>query len=180
MNSKQQIREEMTLRRASLSDDDVSEAGAKVMRNLFSDEEFLKVESVGFYYSMKGEISTKEMIERTLKFGKTIYLPRIRTGEIAFCEFEGFESLAAGQLGIMEPLGETEEVPELLVVPGLAFDLEMYRLGFGKGYYDKYLAKHDVYSIGVCYEWQVVPKLPREKHDMRMDKIIAEDWVLEG
>lgn len=179
MDEKDKIRKLMIGKRTKLSAEEVAAASAKVMKNLFAQDDFLKADTVGFYEPIDGEIDVKPMIERANAFGKTVFLPRITPKEILFDMFTSAADLVKGPLGIMEPKGGEEAVPEVLVVPGVAFDLERYRLGFGKGYYDKYLAKHESFTIGVCHEFQVVDKLPRVKTDKKMDLIIAEDWILE-
>lgn len=178
---KSDLRKQMLSRRLALSRAEIVSESSKVMKNLFSDYDFLRASSVGFYFPHKGEIDTTEMIKRSLLFGKTSYLPKILPGHshMMFCEFSGFENMEKGKYGIMEPIGGEFGEPEVLLVPGIAFDLHKHRLGFGKGYYDRYLRQHDALSIGVCYGWQVVDKIPRESHDMQMDKIIAGDWILE-
>ncbi|MDD5336951.1 MAG: 5-formyltetrahydrofolate cyclo-ligase [Candidatus ainarchaeum sp.] len=179
MEAKSALRKEMLAKRNALTQKEIEEASERAFRCLFADYKFLRAESVGFYYPLKGEIDTRKMMEKAGIFGKTIYLPRILEGGICFCEFRGEAFLEKSKNGVMEPVGGEEGKPEVLIVPGLAFDLEKHRLGFGKGGYDRYLSDSSAVSIGLCYKWQVLDKLPREKHDVQMDKIIAEEWVIE-
>lgn len=179
MKEKKDLRKEMLAKRAVLGKDAIASASERILGNLFADLDFLKCGSAGFYYPHMGEIDTHKMIERSLAFKKTAYLPKIIDGGIVFCEFGGYDQLMKGKYEIMEPAGNQEGTPEVLVVPGVAFDIERHRLGFGKGYYDRYLSSHECISIGVCYAWQVIDKLPKEGHDVRMDKLIAESWVIE-
>lgn len=177
--NKAELRKEMLAERTKLSKTEIAEGSAKVMRNLFSIEEFLSAETVGFYMPIKGEIDTQGMIKRALIFGKTILLPKIVSGKMRFCEFMGFGKLKKGVFDIPEPCEDEECEAEVLIVPGVAFDLHRHRLGFGKGHYDQYLAKHHAFAIGVCYEWQLIGKIAWETHDRQMDKIIAGDWIIE-
>jgi len=86
--------------------------------------------------------------------------------------------LVKGRFGIMEPLpyGSVDRI-DLLVVPGIAFDRKGYRLGYGKGYYDKFLAKKDVFSIGLAYFFQLVESLPKGKYDMKLDSVATEAGI---
>ncbi|MFA5077617.1 MAG: 5-formyltetrahydrofolate cyclo-ligase [Candidatus Micrarchaeia archaeon] len=179
MDSKNALRKEMLAKRDALAQKEVEEASERAFRCLFADYAFLRAESAGFYYPLRGEIDTRKMIEKAGIFGKNIYLPKILNGGICFCEFRGEALLEKADNGVMEPIDGEEGEPDVLIVPGLAFDLEKHRLGFGKGGYDRYLSNSSAVSIGLCYKWQVLGKLPREEHDMQMDKIIAEEWVIE-
>jgi 5-formyltetrahydrofolate cyclo-ligase len=179
VTSKEEIRKEMLARRAALGEDEITEASAAVERNLLALPEFLKVGSVGFYYPLPGEIDTRGMMGKAEALGKEVFLPKTGTRGMGFHRFEGFENLEKGPFGVMEPQGTEAGAPEALVVPGVAFDFAGHRLGFGKGYYDSYLSKHSAYAIGVCFSWQVLGELPREKHDAQMDVVVAEEWVIE-
>ena len=177
--SKADMRKEMLAHRKNLDAAEIAVASEKAIKNIFSDDEFLKAGCVGLYVSVRNELDTREAIERSKRFGKLVCLPKVCKNEIKFFEFMGFDSLADGAFGIPEPADGEEIEPEVIVVPGLAFDMHRHRLGYGKGYYDKYLGSHDAHSIGVCYEWQVITALPKERHDWQMNKLIAGDWVLE-
>lgn len=179
MDEKTELRKEMLGKRLGFDANEIAAASGKIMRNLFADFSFLKCASVGFYYPHKGEVDTHDMIERAESFGKEVYLPKIIDDEMIFCAFTDFDDLEKGKFEIMEPAGNEIGEPETLIVPGIAFDLEKHRLGFGKGFYDKYLHAHSVSKIGICYGWQVVGKLPRHGHDVQMDRIISEEWIVE-
>lgn len=177
---KAEIRKEMVAKRAKLDAKEADLASRRIAVNLFDQIEILESREIGFYHPMKGEVDTTQMIRKALLLGKTVFLPKTTREGIKFYEFDGeFERLVKGQLGILEPAGTGNGEPETVVVPGLAFDLEKYRVGFGKGYYDAYLAKHRPFAIGVCYDWQLVNKLPHEKWDVRMDRLITTQFVIE-
>ncbi len=99
---------------------------------------------------------------------------------MTFHTFESMDGLVKGKFGIHEPKARSPEpaVPDLIIVPGVAFGLCMHRLGYGKGYYDGYLAHSFAYRIGVCFDFQIVEKLPRHENDQRMDEIITEKRVI--
>ena len=90
--------------------------------------------------------------------------------------YTGTSSLQPGAYGIMEPVGErfTDYATiDIAVVPGMAFDAQGHRLGRGKGYYDRFLAKvPDVYKIGLCFSWQMVDEVPSEANDIMMDEVV--------
>ncbi len=179
MDSKDGIRKRMLARRASVTEKEAERGSLEVLKNLFGNEKFLSAESVGFYYPLRGELDVKPAIERSFRLGKTVCLPRVFPERIEFYAVDSMDDLGEGPMGIPEPPQGEIAAPGLLVVPGLAFDLRKYRLGFGKGYYDKYLAAHDCFAIGVCFEWQVEDRLPATKSDIRMDEVISEGWIIE-
>lgn len=108
---------------------------------------------------------------------KTVVLPRVEGDVMSFYHYES-GMLSKGSFGIMEPvLCEAVEPSEidLMVVPGVAFTADGYRMGRGKGYYDKYMSSDGfrAMKVGVCYSCQLVDELPVDPHDVRMDKVIC-------
>ncbi|MEW6035238.1 MAG: 5-formyltetrahydrofolate cyclo-ligase [Candidatus Micrarchaeota archaeon] len=171
------LRTDMLRKRDSLPAGDVRRMSDAIMVELFSRERFREASIIGFYIPKGNEVDTRPMIERTLAMGKTVAVP-YTDHKITFCRFTSFESLKAGKYGILEPDSREPLEPELIVVPGVAFGLCMHRLGYGKGYYDRYLASSFAYRVGVCYDLQVVEKLPSHEDDQRMDEIITEKRII--
>lgn len=108
---------------------------------------------------------------------KKVAFPRVVGDAMVFFVAEDF---VRGTLGTWEPVGEVMAPPaDLILVPGLAFDANGHRLGRGKGFYDRWLAERGaVPAIGLCFQCQVVPTLPREPHDLHVDHVITEKGVL--
>ena len=99
---------------------------------------------------------------------------------IEFVEFTTFDDLKPAKFGILEPETKTKpnREPDVVIVPGLAFDSDLHRLGYGKGYYDKLFARLKTFKIGVCFDFQLVEKIPRHEHDVRLDLVVSEKRVL--
>ncbi len=142
---------------------------------------YRQVELVLFYASFRHEVFTHGAIKQALANGKRVALPRINGSELRLALVEDFQKdLAPNARGILEPKPErarwiSPEKFSLAVVPGVAFDLENFRLGYGKGYYDRLLAQMpQAYKIGLAYELQVVPRLPRTPQDVGVDCVITE------
>lgn len=123
-------------------------------------------------------MKTDLIIEQGSVLGKKIALPCVEGDSLTFYELSSGKYLVKGRFGIMEPLpyGPVDRL-DLLVVPGVAFDEKGYRLGYGKGYYDKVLAKKKIFSIGLGYSLQLLEKLPRGKYDKRLDAIVTEEGI---
>ena len=128
------------------------------------------------YYSLPDEVDTHHMINLLVTEGKTVYLPKVVSDEdMVLCRYTGAESLREGAFGIMEPAGtelSVVEAVDVVLVPGMAFDVEGNRLGRGKGYYDRVLAKlPDMYKIGVCFPFQLYNEIPATNLDVLMNEV---------
>ena len=134
------------------------------------------------YVALPGEIDTSLLVERALADGKTVAAPRCTAGtrDMLFYCFESRAKLCPGSYGIYEPAAdETRRVTDftraLCVVPGLSFDEEGYRLGYGGGYYDRFLAGvPQVVTMGLCYDAHRSKALPRGEYDKACDYVLTE------
>ena len=183
MSEKAALRKQLTEREAGLSENYIAESNAGIIRNLFSLGEFQNAETVLFFYSVRTEPDTHEMIRRAIDLGKTAALPRTyQKGVMTARKIGGFDELAPSKFGIPEP---DESAPiirpdelDFILVPSVAFDRDGYRLGHGKGYYDIYLSSTRAFSCGVARKKMLVPRVPREKHDVRVNCIVTENEIL--
>jgi 5-formyltetrahydrofolate cyclo-ligase len=156
----------------------------KVQEALLSSREFLESKLIMTYVSLPAEVDTRYFIEEALKRGKRIAAPCIdkESETIIASELSSIDDLAKGPYGIYEPKGgAARAIPlkeiNLVVVPGIAFDKRNYRLGRGKGYYDKFLADEDLSSsskIGLAFSFQIVDSLPLAPHDMPVSRVITD------
>lgn len=153
-----------------------------------SEEVFSVVEITGFfqdtksifiYNSLADEVSTQNFIEKW-SGEKKIFLPVIEDDRIIFKRYTAQSEMKVGTLGIKEPVGE-QGIPkgnDLIIVPGLAFDRKMNRLGRGKGYYDKFLAASKGVKMGVCFDFQLYDSIPIEEFDVKMDVLVSENDLI--
>lgn len=136
---------------------------------------------VFFYVSMGFEIATRDVIARRLSSGGGVCVPLCgKRGEMTARAIHTLDELHPGHCGLPEPPCSTEIVdsPAAIVVPGLSFSPDGYRLGRGGGYYDRYLAAHPgIFSVGLCYEAFLMP-IPVDSHDQRVDAIVTERRLL--
>lgn len=171
----------MLEKRNALDAKEAARRSKRVQEFLLNSKEFKSAKVIGAYHAFGSEVMTDLIIERAQALGKTIALPSVEGESLAFYELSSGKYLVKGRFGIMEPLpyGPVDAM-DLLVVPGVAFDKRGYRLGYGKGYYDKFLARKKVASIGLGYSFQLLECLPKDKYDKRLDAVATEDGVHYG
>lgn len=181
---KKEMRTAMKARLAAVSKDETLGASKSVLAQLESLEQWKRAEIVLAFLSMKDELDTAPILKKVLEQGKTLAVPKVTGEDLVFYQIQDLEKdVAPGAFGILEPVSglcpvavETlSEHHSVALVPGLAFDRENFRLGRGKGFYDRFLASagDSLYKIGIGYSFQLVEKVPREPHDKALDLIIT-------
>jgi 5-formyltetrahydrofolate cyclo-ligase len=168
----------MLERRNALAAGEIAKRSKSIQQFVLDSKEFKSAKIIGAYYAFGSEVKTDAIIEQARALGKKIALPSVEGDRLTFYELSTGKYLVKGRFGIMEPLpyGLVDKI-DLLVVPGIAFDRKGYRLGYGKGYYDKFLARKKIASIGLGYSFQLLDRLPTGKYDKKLDAIAAEDGI---
>jgi len=142
-------------------------------------------ETLLLYYPIRGEVDTLPIISGALTAGKRVALPVCYdNGRMEFFLIKSTDDLDSGRFGIPTPKPDCEKLEKsaypdrmVMVVPALAFDKEGYRLGYGKGYYDRYINELNVTSVGLVYSGFIADKLPRGRYDMSVDLLVSEKGV---
>ncbi|MDO8361658.1 MAG: 5-formyltetrahydrofolate cyclo-ligase [Actinomycetota bacterium] len=134
---------------------------------------YQEAQSVMAFVGCKGEPDTDPLFARLAAEGKRLLLPRVQDGEIVVCDGAG--PRAASRFGISEPTGPALPPAEVgfVIVPGLAFTTDGYRLGYGGGFYDRFLPKVAAPNAGVCFAEQIVDQLPTHAHDVRVQRVVS-------
>ena len=135
---------------------------------------FRRAHVVMLYYPVHHEVDLRPLLDK-YKDEKVILLPVTHHDYIELRQYVGAEQMKKGRYGIPTPItGTYHGTPDLVIVPGLAFDKDLVRMGRGKGYYDRFLRKlGKVTKVGVCYDFQISDDLPWSWHDVRMDKVVT-------
>ncbi len=146
--------------------------------------EFNLAQTVLVYMDFRNEVQTKSVIEYCLGNQKTVGIPKIEGNEINFYSFSDFSKLETGSFGVLEPRSDSEKIrldmPVCVIVPCVAFDFDKSRMGYGKGFYDRFFERNPMfYRIGVAFDMQEYFELPREAHDIEFHKIITESRIIE-
>ena len=148
------------------------------MSQLLQNEHVRQAHIVMLYCALPDEVPTQQLIDELASQGKQVLLPRVVSEtEMELRRYTSRTDLTAGAFGIMEPVGDIfsdYDTIDTAIIPGMAFDLAGHRLGRGRGYYDRFLARiPHVYKIGVCYPTQLVEHVPTDEHDIMMDCIVT-------
>ena len=177
MEEKKRLRKEIRQQLRNLSDEKKLAFSASIIAQLEATSEFQDAQTILFFWSLPDEVQTHDVINQTFT-SKTILLPVVIGDDTEIRQFQGLDHMQKGAFDIEEPTGEPftdYDKIDLVVVPGLGFDLNGNRLGRGKGYYDKLLAKIPAPTIAICYPCQLVQSVPHEEWDIRIDRIITTD-----
>ncbi|AFS81204.1 5-formyltetrahydrofolate cyclo-ligase [Candidatus Nitrosopumilus koreensis AR1] len=177
---KKSIRSILLEKRDNTSFDLMKIASEKINKKLKKIKAFSDAQKIGVYYPIGSEIFTQDIIQELLSKGKEVYLPRVSENNIDFKKITDFSSLEKGNFDIMEPkiVCETENNLDVVLVPTVGITPKGVRLGYGHGFYDRFLAKHKTTTISLTLEKQIVKNIPKSEHDMLIDWIVTEDRVL--
>lgn len=180
---KAHLKESILEKRNSLPQKEIMGKSYEIKNELFNLEQYKKSRTVMFFVSFSSEVHTHEMIKASLR-NKTVVVPKVMNNEIEPSLIMDFDNLVpSGKFGILEPI-EAMKIAykniDIVLVPGIAFDKEGHRIGYGFGYYDKFLKKvPKAVKIGLCFDFQVVEKIPHEEHDVPVDMIVTEKKVID-
>ena len=187
---KKALRTKYLEKRNRLEPEKRKEASKKIKEWVLANKRFKAAETVFVYASYKSEVETKEIIQEALRRGKRVAAPKVTSDEMYFYEINYWEELFPGYQGILEPQSNGREpmVPadgDVMLVPGAVFDRKGNRIGYGKGYYDRYLDNlmdvcgNKPYLMALAFACQISPeRIPAEEHDKKMDCILTERRVI--
>ena len=179
---KKELRRKVLNERRRLFSDVVEEDSAVICEKLLAETDILKCNKICLYMPINNEVDVKLIFDRLLSLGKEIYIPKVCGQEIIFYLYEGEESLAVGSFGIMEPTSGKEleaDDDTFVVLPGAVFSRERDRVGYGGGFYDRFMKKHPgIKNAAVCYDMQMYVRIPAGKHDRKPDMIITEKEII--
>ena len=183
--TKEQIRKILREKRKKQTIFKKTKSDQKICTALEKLQEFQNAKSVLFYQAIEpeGEITVTGLIKKYIH-KKKILLPRSnhKKNELEICQIQDLTNLEIGRHGIREPQKHCTIIHpskiDLVIVPGIAFDMKGYGIGFGKGFYDRFLKKISCPVIALAYNFQIVQSIPGEKHDMKINTIVTEKEVI--
>ena len=184
------LRNKMLSLRNQLSVKECAKRSEQITYHLLNTDSYQRAEFLLVYMHYQKEVMTDQIILHALNAGKHVFVPRVSGKDMEFYEIHSFEDCECGFHGILEPFETCVSFPEvfcnmlsspsrkntLMILPGLAFDVTGHRLGYGGGYYDRYLSKTGIEctKTAVAYSFQVIENVPYEEHDILIDYVITD------
>lgn len=183
MNSQEKkiLRNKILFIRDSLEKEMKDAMDYDIYNNLINSQIYLKAKSIFIYLSFGSEINTKKIVIKALKDKKEVYIPKIYKEDkvMKAVRLKSFNDLKENSIGILEPIDDNDYIDkkeiDLILVPGVVFDLNGNRIGYGGGYYDRYLQdiKEISNKVVLAYDLQIVESIKPEIHDISFDYIIT-------
>lgn len=178
INQKNNLRKNLKYIRKNIKDKLVK--NDIIAQNFYSLLDETKV--ILLYLSYNDEVDTFKIAEVLINKGIDVYAPKTFDENIEFYKIEDLDDISIGKYGISEPKSANKyvkniKIKPICIVPGLGFDIDFNRIGYGKGYYDKFLYQNDVISVGLCYDEQICLNIPTGEYDQKMDVIITEKEI---
>ena len=147
-----------------------------IYQKVINNKDILSSKTLLIYISINSEVDTIKIINYFL-YAKNIAVPKIIDNGMFFCYVTNLNDLTPGKYNIPEPTNEnivTDFDNAICIVPGICYDKENYRIGYGKGYYDRFLSKNKIKTIGLCYKECMIEKIDNDKYDYKIDEVITD------
>lgn len=180
METKKDIRIQFKEKRSSIPKKVRQEKSDRITELVTSHQWFKEAAVLYCYMDFGGEVMTRELMRKAWQLGKEVAVPKVRGEDMDFYAISSFDSLIPSAFGVPEPSrGELKNGTKgLVIVPGIAFDKKRNRIGYGKGYYDRYLIKHqELKTMAVAFEEQIAETLPFDEYDIRPDILITDKRI---
>ena len=181
---KSALRKKVRNIRESMPQDEKKLLDGRILKNIMKLRQYKNNDTILTYVSTKIEVDTFALIHQAIKDGKRVAVPRCidNSREMDFYYITSTEQLEPRTFGVLEPIKEecellTDYSNGLCIIPGLMFDFEGYRLGYGKGYYDRFLSRFHGDTAGICYSSCVQWKLVHGFYDRRADLLVTEKYI---
>ena len=180
-SKKTPLRNLLLEKRDNTSFDLLKIASKKIQKRLKKIYAFKNAQKIGVYYPIGSEILTQDIIQELLSDAKEVFLPKVIGDKIEFRRIVDFSSLEKGSFDIMEPKEDCKADNQLdvILVPTVGITPDGVRLGYGHGFYDRFLAGNKATTISLTLEKQVVKNIPKSEHDVIIDWIVTEDRILQ-
>ncbi len=187
MEAKISIRKQKLTLRNQLTKEDQENKSNQIMNRTLALSAIVKAECILCYAGYQSEVSTSELIAVFLQQGKKVYLPRVNDMDMDFYRIQSLSDLATGYKGIPEPKEDCNEVfsqttwesykeSAVILMPGAAFSKKGARIGYGKGFYDRYLSRFPIHHrIALSYELQMTETIPSDEFDIPVTMIVTEE-----
>lgn len=175
---KQQIRAMIRSKKRAVTPEQIQKASRALTALFLHTPQYRNARSIYGYLPFNQEVDTRALLSQALKDGKRVALPKTYGDEMRFVWVTDLHAVQKAPLGCPEPVADSpvaDDPDALVLLPGLAFDLQGGRMGYGGGFYDRFLAGESHPTVALCYGFQLLPQIPLEEHDLRVTCIISTD-----
>ena len=173
---KEELRKEYLGIRKNIIDKD--KKSLSIFKKIVKDKDYINSRVIAIYKSLDNEVSTNKLIEYSLSIGKIAVVPITNKNDMNFYKIDNNTKYTKSNFGVDEPISnEIYTNIDLFIIPGVVFGRDLNRIGFGKGYYDRYLENNTGIKIGICFEEQVVDTINNSTNDIKMNKIITDKSI---
>lgn len=184
LEEKNKLRRDLLEKRRTLPQSVQEEKSDLILKTLLSEEVFAEASSVALYFPINGEVDTRGIFRKCVELEKKVFFPKTRGSDLVFLRTRNMEELSPGTFLIPEPPEDAEcargDELDLVLVPGVAFDLSGNRIGYGKGFYDRFLKDIPRHiRFGLAYRFQVLESVPSHETDVKTGRIITEDGAID-
>ncbi|MEE0111130.1 MAG: 5-formyltetrahydrofolate cyclo-ligase [Oscillospiraceae bacterium] len=173
---KTELRRSIRQQKRAMTEAEIVARSAKLGELFAASEAYKNAKTIYGYLPYNQEVRTVPMLERALKDGKRVAVPKCYGEEMRFIYLDDLTKVEKGYAGIPEPIADepvADDETALVLMPGLAFDPKGHRIGYGGGFYDKFLAAEPNHpTLALCYEFQMLPSLETEEHDIPVDCVL--------
>lgn len=177
--NKQQLRSQMRAKKRAMTEAQIVSASEKLGKLLQNNDLYRNATAIYGYLPYNQEVRTVPMLQQAIRDGKRVAVPKVCGKEMKFLWMDDLSRVAPGYAGIPEPdfdAPEADDPRALVLMPGLAFDAQGHRVGYGGGFYDRFLAREpDHPTLALCYGFQMVEKLETEAFDIPVDCVLRAD-----
>ena len=174
--NKQELRKKIREQKRAMSPEEIEIRSAALGELFFASEAYRNAKTVYGYLPYNQEVRTVPMLEQALKDGKRVAVPKCYGDEMRFIFMDDLSKVEKGYAGIPEPVADApvaDDETALVLMPGMAFDPQGHRIGYGGGFYDKFLASEPNHpTLALCYAFQVLPYLETEEFDIPVDTVL--------
>ncbi|MDY3224296.1 MAG: 5-formyltetrahydrofolate cyclo-ligase [Candidatus Faecousia sp.] len=173
---KKELRRSIREHKRAMTEEEIEARSARLGQLFLESDAYKAAKTIYGYLPYNQEVRTVPMLEQALRDGKKVAVPKVYGDEMKFLYLDDLTKVAKGYAGIPEPIADepvADDKTALVLMPGLAFDPEGHRIGYGGGFYDKFLAAEPNHpTLALCYEFQMLPKLDTEEHDIPVDTVL--------
>jgi len=173
---KKELRKQIREQKRAMTPEQIEQASAKLAELFFATDFYKHATTLYGYLPYNQEVRTVPILERALADGKKVAVPKVYGDEMKFIYLTDLTQVAPGCMGIPEPVADepvADDPTALVLMPGLAFDREGHRIGYGGGFYDKFLSAEPEHpTLALCYAFQVLPHLETEAFDIPVDRVL--------